>query len=119
MEAYIFKAEKTAMQSGRGAQTGRCWCLELRYCVGAPSEPLMGWTSGKDTNNQVRLRFSTQKEAQAFANARGWRYKVLPPQERKIIPRNYADNFRYQSPELAEKEKKTEKKRKRPRSSTG
>jgi hypothetical protein len=91
--ARIFRPAKTAMQSGR-ANTKR-WVLEYEPATRREPDPLMGWSSAKDTLNQVRLRFDTLEEAKQFADKKGIDYVVVEPQERSFKPKNYADNFRY------------------------
>ena len=55
----------------------------------------MGWTSSNDTQSQVRLRFATQAEAEAYAEAHGIDYSVVQPKPRaaNIRPGGYGDNF--------------------------
>ena len=93
MQVRIFQPAKTAMQSG-WAGTDK-WLLE--FAPGAPrvADPLMGWTSSTDTRTQVRLSFDTKAEAIAFAEKHGLPYLVEEPHRRKIRPKSYADNFRY------------------------
>jgi hypothetical protein len=91
--ARIFRPAKTAMQSGR-AQT-RQWVLEYEPATPREPEPLMGWSSARDTLNQVRLRFATLEEAKAFADRKGLDYTVIEPHERSPKQKSYADNFRY------------------------
>jgi hypothetical protein len=92
MQVRIYKPAKTAMQSGT-ANTKE-WVIEAE-----PSrkelDPLMGWTSSRDTLNQVVLRFDTRDEAIAYAKRQGWMYTLDEPRERAIRPRAYADNFAY------------------------
>ena len=57
----IYRPTKTAMQSGR-AQT-RDWVLEFDAAAPKEKEPLMGWTSCRDTRTQVALRFQTKEAA--------------------------------------------------------
>ncbi len=95
----IYPPSRTAMQSGRG-KVGR-WRLEYDLETAREPEPLMGWVSSGDTNNQVRIFFDSREEAVAFAEQKGWQYTVLNSRERKIKPRNYADNFKYRSAEEA------------------
>ena len=97
MKVRIFQPSKNAMQSGR-ANTGK-WVLEYELETKRQPEHLMGWTSSGDTLNQVRLKFKTADDAVAYAEARGWDYTVLTPQERRVVPRNYVDNFKYIPPE--------------------
>ena len=89
----IYRPSKTAMQSGK-AETRR-WVLEYEPATPREPDPLMGWSSARDTLNQVRLRFATLEEAKAFADKHGIPYEVEPPQERLFKPKSYADNFRY------------------------
>ena len=69
MQVRIFKPAKTAMQSGTG--NTHEWVLEPE-----PSrkgiDPLMGWTSSRNTMQQVRLFFPTLEEAKAHAEKNGW-----------------------------------------------
>ena len=79
MQVRIFKPAKTAMQSGQG--NTKEWVLESEP---APKEldPLMGWTSSRDTMEQVQLRFPTLDEAKAHAEKNGWHYTVELPHAR-------------------------------------
>ncbi|NCC22109.1 MAG: oxidoreductase [Alphaproteobacteria bacterium] len=92
-KARIFPPSKNPMQSGHGNRRG--WRLELEQPTRREPEPLMGWTRGGDTLNQVVLRFDSCAEAVAFAELRGWEYTVLKARARRVRPRNYADNFKY------------------------
>ncbi|WP_421998823.1 ETC complex I subunit [Reyranella sp.] len=92
MKVRIYKPAKTAMQSGQG--NTREWTLEAEP---SPKEldPLMGWTSSRDTMQQIRLRFDTLDEAKAHAERNGWQYTVEQPHARHIRPKAYADNFAF------------------------
>ena len=94
--ARIFRPAKTAMQSGR-AQTVQ-WVLEYEPATPRDPDPLMGWSSAKDTLNQVRLRFATLDEAKQFAEKRGLEFQVVELHQRAFKPKSYADNFRYDRP---------------------
>ncbi len=93
MKVRIYQPAKTAMQSGR-AKT-RHWALEFEQTAPRELDPLMGWTSSRDTSQQVRLAFDTRDEAVAFAQRNGHAYTVEEPAPRKALPKNYADNFRF------------------------
>jgi hypothetical protein len=80
------------MSSGRAR--AQAWILEYEIETPRRPEPLMGWTSSGDTLNQVKLTFPTRDEAVAFADKNGWQYSVQVPHDRRVRPRNYADNFR-------------------------
>ena len=73
MQVRIYKPTKTAMQSGQ--RNTKEWLLESEP---APKEidPLMGWTSSRDTMQQVKLYFATLEEATAYAKKEGWGYTV-------------------------------------------
>jgi hypothetical protein len=92
MRVRIFKPAKTAMQSGQG--NTRTWVIAPE-----PSpkevEPLMGWTSSRDTMTQVELSFATLDEAKAHAEKNGWQYTVEKPRSQPVRPKAYADNFAY------------------------
>ena len=92
--ARIYRQPKTAMQSGRaGTQE---WVLAFEPDSPQQPEPLMGWISGNDTDaSQVRLRFDTREEAEAFAKQRGVTYEVELPHPQRFVPKSYSDNFRF------------------------
>jgi hypothetical protein len=80
------------MQSGRG--NSKNWVLEFEPASPREIEPLMGYTSSRDTQTQVRLSFDTVEEAEAYARNNGIPYTVQPP--RTVVPKrnSYSDNFR-------------------------
>jgi hypothetical protein len=94
MKVRIFQNGKHAMQSGRAKIDD--WVLEYQTKSPRVPEDLMGWTSSADTLNQVRLKFSSQQDAINFAKEKGWDYTVTLAHARKVTPRNYSDNFKYQ-----------------------
>jgi hypothetical protein len=93
MKARIFKPAKTAMQSGRAGTLK--WHLEFAPSTRREADPLMGWTSSDDTQRQLRLTFDTKEEAIAYAEREGIPYILEEPTERKVQPKAYADNFRF------------------------
>jgi len=93
MQVRIYQPPKTAMQSGR-ANTDS-WVLEFEPESARQIDPLMGWTSSADTKTQLRLRFPTREEAEAYARKHGYMYVTEEPRERNIKPKAYADNFGY------------------------
>ena len=100
----IYRPSKNAMQSGLGKTDA--WVLEYEQETPRRPEPLMGWVASGDTLNQVRLDFDTAEEAVSFAQKKGWNYVVDTSHERKVKPRNYADNFRYIPPQETAASKK-------------
>lgn len=92
-EARIYRPSKSAMQSGPGAT--KAWLLEFVPAAPQEIEPLMGWTSSPDTRRQLRLWFDTKEEAVAYAERNEIPYVIEEPQVRRVRPKSYADNFRY------------------------
>jgi hypothetical protein len=91
--ARIYRPAKTAMQSGRALT--RKWVLEYEPATRRDPDPLMGWSSARDTLNEVHLRFDTLDEALAFAKKHGLEYAIEEPHARTPKSKSYADNFRY------------------------
>ena len=88
----ILQPTKTAMQSGRGKTRG--WIIEFE--PGAKGiESLMGWTTNRETREQVYLTFETCAAAVAFAEKHGLEFEVEAPRQRSLRPKSYADNFRF------------------------
>jgi hypothetical protein len=98
MPARIYQPPKNAMQSGRGMS--QQWVLEFLPDVPRRPDPLMGWISGSDTMAEVKLIFSTREEAIAYADRAGLKYEAELPQDRRIRPKAYADNFSWKRFEL-------------------
>lgn len=96
--ARIYRPSRTAMQSGT-AKT-RSWVLEFEPAVAKEIEPLMGYTSSVDTRRQVRLRFDSRETATAYAERHGIPYTLFEPHDRKRRRVAYADNFRFDRPEM-------------------
>ena len=93
MPAHIFKPAKTAMQSGT-ARTEE-WVLEHEPTAAREIDPLMGWTSSRDTASQLHLSFATRDEAIAYAERNGIAYILSEPQTRKPVRKSYSDNFKF------------------------
>ena len=93
LTARIYQPPKSAMQSGWAGTHD--WVLEFEPAAPRRPDPLMGWIGSSDTQAQLRLRFPTRDEAIAYAETNGIAYHVELPQERRVKPKAYADNFRY------------------------
>jgi ETC complex I subunit conserved region len=93
MLARIYQPAKTAMQSGR-ALTKR-WVLEYEPERPLSVEPLMGWTSSGDMRSQIALEFDSRDEAVAYARRHEIPFQVFEPNPRKLAPKSYSDNFRF------------------------
>ena len=92
MTARIFRPAPNAMQSGRGKS--KDWVLVFEPEVAREIEPLMGYTSSRDTRQQVRLSFPTLEEAEAYARRNGLAYSVQPSHVSTPKRTTYSDNFR-------------------------
>ncbi|MDX2306669.1 MAG: ETC complex I subunit [Hyphomicrobium sp.] len=93
MPVKIYRPAKTAMQSGE-AKT-KDWLLEYEPDAPREIDPLMGWTTSRDTRQQVKLSFATREDAIAYAERQGLAYTVIEPTPRKRIRKAYADNFKF------------------------
>lgn len=93
MKATIYKPAKTAMQSGQ-ANTRR-WVLEFDQATARRIDPLMGWTSSSDMNQQVRLRFGSRDEAVEYCTRNDIPFEIRREQKRRLQKKSYADNFSY------------------------
>ena len=91
--ARIYQQPKSTMQSGFGSM--KSWVVDFELDEARQVEPLMGWISGSDTRQQLRLFFGSQEEAVAYVKSQGLTYEVAIPRERKIKPKAYADNFKF------------------------
>ncbi|MAU51251.1 MAG: ETC complex I subunit [Roseovarius sp.] len=93
MPARIYKPARTATQSGTAGT--RHWVLEFVPASAREGDPLMGWTSSRDTQAQVRLRFPTREAALDYAREHGIDAVVREPRPRKpnIRPGGYGENF--------------------------
>ena len=92
MQARIYKRPKNAMQSGKGKS--KQWVLVHESTTPRSIDPLMGYTSSSDMNQQVRLSFETLEEAEAYAQRNGIPYSVQPAHEPTPKRVSYPDNFR-------------------------
>lgn len=61
---------------------------------------LIGWQSSADFMQGTNLTFETKEDAIRFANKQGYEYFVQEPNERKFVPKAYANNFLHSSTRL-------------------
>ncbi|WP_417461983.1 ETC complex I subunit [Kordiimonas sp.] len=92
MKARIYQPAKNAMQSGT-ANTQK-WVLEFEPELAKDIDPLMGWTGSRDMRGQVRMKFATQQEAEAYAVRHSLPFEVKPVHKKKRHIQAYADNFK-------------------------
>lgn len=53
----------------------------------------MGWQSSADFMQGLRMQFKSKEDAIHFANKQGYEYFVQEPNQRKFVPKAYANNF--------------------------
>ena len=53
----------------------------------------MGWQSSADLMQGTHLNFNSKEDAIRFAQKQGYEYFVQEPNERRFIPKAYANNF--------------------------
>ena len=53
----------------------------------------MHWVSCDDTKTQLQFEFSNKEDAIEYAVKNNFEYEVFEPQELKIKPKSYAENF--------------------------
>ncbi|KAB5540541.1 ETC complex I subunit conserved region-domain-containing protein [Coniochaeta sp. 2T2.1] len=61
---------------------------------------LIGWQSSGDAMQGTHLNFASKEDAIAFAEKQGYEYFVQEPNERKVAPKAYANNFLYSPTKL-------------------
>jgi hypothetical protein len=94
MDARIYQPAKPATQSGRF--NTEHWLVEFEPKHRREVEALMGWTTSRDMKaTEVRLEFPTREAAEAFAQKHNISYTIDLPHVRRVKPKSYADNFRW------------------------
>ncbi|KAK4494583.1 hypothetical protein PRZ48_013939 [Zasmidium cellare] len=89
----IYKPAKPATQSGDWH--GHQWRMDWDPLSKGHrwENPLMGWQSSADFMQGTHLNFESKEDAIRFANKQGYEFFVQEPNERKIVPKAYADQF--------------------------
>ncbi|PRY92948.1 ETC complex I subunit-like protein [Hasllibacter halocynthiae] len=93
MRARLYQPAKTAMSSGQARTRG--WVLEFVPQTAREVDPLMGWTSSRDTQAQVRMSFDTREAAEGYAEAHGVELVAKDPRRRapNVRAGGYGENF--------------------------
>jgi NADH dehydrogenase (ubiquinone) Fe-S protein 4 len=96
----IYRPSKPATQSG--TWHSHHWRMDWdRLQKGHRWEnPLMGWQSSADAMQGTHLNFRTKEDAILFAQKQGYEYFVQEPNERKFVPKAYANNFLHEPKKL-------------------
>ncbi|KAI9667979.1 MAG: hypothetical protein M1821_000799 [Bathelium mastoideum] len=96
----IFKPTKTATQSGDWHS--HHWRMDWDVLGKGHrwENPLIGWQSSADAMQGTHLNFTSKEDAVNFAEKQGYEYYVQEPNERRIIPKAYANQFVHSSKKL-------------------
>lgn len=89
----IYRPSKTATQSGDW--NAHNWRMDWDVLSKGHrwENPLMGWQSSADFMQGTHLNFKSKDDAIHFAEKQGYEYFVQEPNERRIIPKAYANQF--------------------------
>lgn len=90
-EMHIYRRSPSPVQGGR-AHTAE-WIVEFEPLRHPEIDPLMGWISSGDVQQQVRLSFDSLDAATGYCQRQGLPYTVTMPRERRPRLRSYADNY--------------------------
>ncbi|KAJ9495675.1 ndufs4 NADH dehydrogenase Fe-S protein subunit [Exophiala xenobiotica] len=89
----IYKPVRPATQSGTWG--GHAWRMDWDVLSKGHrwENPLMGWQSSGDFMQGTRVNFKSKEDAIAFAEKQGYEWYVQESNERRFVPKAYANNF--------------------------
>jgi len=89
----IYRPAKTATQSGDW--NAHHWRMDWDVLSKGHrwENPLMGWQSSADYMQGTHLNFKSKADAIHFAEKQGYEFFVQEPNERRIVPKAYANQF--------------------------
>lgn len=92
-QCRIYKPVKPATQSGSWGS--HAWRMDWDPLPKGHrwENPLMGWQSSADAMQGTKIQFKSKEDAVAFAEKQGYEFYVSEPQERRFVPKAYANNF--------------------------
>ena len=79
------------MQSG--LKKTKSWVVEFQFDPSLKKDVLMGWSSSKNTNKQIKLLFSNLEDAKSWCLRNNFSYVVEDQSLKAITPKNYSSNF--------------------------
>ncbi|KAL5358410.1 ETC complex I subunit conserved region-domain-containing protein [Aspergillus floccosus] len=96
----IYRPTKPATQSG--TWHGHHWRMDWDVLGRGHrwENPLMGWQSSADCMQGTHLNFKSKEDAIMFAQKQGYEYFVQEPNERRFVPKAYANNFVHEPKKL-------------------
>merc|ERR1712000_434522 len=89
----IYKEAKPATQSGDFRS--QHWRMDWDILPKGHrwENPLMGWQSSGDFMQGTKVNFKSKEDAIAFVEKQGYEWYVQEPNERRFVPKAYANNF--------------------------
>jgi len=90
--ALIYRPARNAMQSGK-AKTNN-WLLEYSPEASKSPDDLMGWAGSGDMSSQIRLKFPSQSEAEAYCKREKIDFVVAADNQPRVHIKSYADLFK-------------------------
>ena len=78
----------------QGSCSGKKWIIKFECDSSKFTYDLMKWTGSKDMSSELKLTFETKEQAIEFANKKKWSYQIQDDYTKKIIKKNYAENFK-------------------------
>lgn len=97
MGRSIYQPAKTATQSGDWHSHHWQMDWDVLHKGHRWENPLMGWQSSGDMMQGTKLNFRNKNDAIRFAQKQGYEYFVQEPNERKNVPKAYANQFLHTS----------------------
>ena len=91
--ARIYKQANNIMQSGKIRR--KPWVLDFEPADAKSLDPLMGWAGSGDMRGQLKLRFDTAEDAEAYAERAGLDAEVVAAHAPKLHLSTYAARFAY------------------------
>lgn len=96
----IYRPAKTATQSGDWNSHHWRMDWDVLHKGHRWENPMMGWQSSADFMQGTHLNFKSREDAILFAEKQGYEYFVQEPNERKFVPKAYANNFMHSPKKL-------------------
>ncbi|ODM15813.1 NADH-ubiquinone oxidoreductase 21 kDa subunit, mitochondrial [Aspergillus cristatus] len=89
----IYRPTKPATQSGNWHSCHWRMDWDILQRGHRWENPLIGWQSSADGMQGTHLKFKTKDDAVKFAQKQGYEYFVQEPNDRRFVPKSYANNF--------------------------
>ncbi|KXG51059.1 NADH dehydrogenase ubiquinone Fe-S protein 4, mitochondrial [Penicillium griseofulvum] len=96
----IYRPTKPATQSGTWHQHHWRMDWDILQRGHRWENSLMGWQSSADCMQGTNLKFKSKEDAIDFAQKQGYEYFVQEPNERRFVPKSYANNFVHEPKKL-------------------